>query len=95
MIAREDEYRQFITDKGVGRKDRVPGKSVQSYVAYLNSAAKMLNCDITAQLFPNRSQADFESVCRRIKDDQQYAEGTHRNAVSALRHYFNMVAENR
>ena len=95
MIALEKEYRQFITDKGVGRNDRVPGRTVQSYVSYLNSAAKMLNCDITAQLFPNRSQADWESVRHRIKNDEQYAEGTRRNALSALWHYFNMVAENR
>ncbi|MGI9297271.1 MAG: hypothetical protein ACR2QC_05150 [Gammaproteobacteria bacterium] len=97
IIENQEQYLDYLDRHGVGDNDTVPGATPRSYLSYLRAATKILNCSISAQLFPNLSPADFDAVCDRVKYDQQhaqYASGTRRNAISALRHYFDMVAGN-
>lgn len=98
IIEHENDFFKYLVANGVGANDTVEGASPRSYISYLRSAAKILNCDISAQLFPNKNKADWESVCDCIKQDQQhaqYATRTREHAVTAMRHYFNFVMENR
>ena len=97
-IENENEYVDYLGRQGVGRNETIKGVSTSTYISDLKAAAKILNCDISAQLFPNMNESDLKNVCCRIRQNQEYAQyaiGSRENAVTAMRHYFNFVMENR
>lgn len=96
MIENEEQFLHYLAQNGVGDNDTVPDATPKAYRAYLRAAAKILNADISAVLFPNQSQEELEQICYRVKHEQQhaqYAPRTRNNAITAMRHYFNFVAE--
>lgn len=90
-IENKEEYLDYLVNQGVG------DATLKSYVSYLKSASRILNRPLSAELFPNLNQADFEDICLQIKQEQEYAQysfTTRKNAIAAMQHYFNRIKEN-
>ena len=90
MIYFEEQYIEFIRNRGVGAKDRV-ASSPMSYVSYLHSVSEILAQDITPAML--RSEQDIKNIVLKI--DKQRASNTVRKYCSAMRQYVAFVEEKR
>ena len=86
MIQFEKNYLEYIQRKGVGSRDRV-ASSPASYVSYLRSVSRFLDCEISPKLLS--SESDVVTVAQRLKG--KCAAATIRNYCSAMRQYVAMV----
>ena len=87
-IVLEKQYRHFLSDKGVGRNDKV-ADSVQSYISYLLSVSNKLKLEISPESL--NSEQDIDQIRKKL--DGKVSLGTLRNFTSAMRQYVSMVNE--
>jgi hypothetical protein len=86
MIEHEVRYLAYVQEQGVGDNDQV-ASSPKSYVSYLRSAARRLDCRISPEIL--HSENDIGRIAAQLSG--RLAPGTIRNCCSAMRHYVAMV----
>ncbi len=83
-----DEYRDFIVQSGVGRKDKV-ASSPDSYVNYLGYVSNLLNRDISPGLVQNEEAISL--IMQELKGRR--AKKTLNNYKTALNRYLEFVLD--
>ena len=97
MIVRENEYRQFLANNNVGRNDRVPGRTINSYVSRLNGISEKIGKSISPQLFDgNFNVQGFRDAWARIEAvvHNDYTPNALRDCKSNFKRYWEMLCAN-
>src|ERR1700722_16688672 len=90
MIQHEQQYLEFIQDRGVDDNDQV-ASSTRSYISYLNSVSHIIDKEIGPDLL--HSEEDVGNGVRECSGERKQA--TIQNYATAMRHYVAMVHEKR
>lgn len=88
-VKRQQQFRNYLIQQGVGKNDTAQGDSVNSYLSYIKSVANHSEMDVTPESL--KSEDDTKMFITELSRSGKLSKKSISNCVSAMRQYVGMV----